>query len=146
MRAWQFRRLGPGSYAEVDTLGLRNFSAEQPGEVLLETSVEYRFNIFSFLNGALFVDAGNIWTIQPDETRPGAEFRFDKFYKELAVGTGFGLRFDLTVLVLRFDFATKVYDPAGINGKTYLLGNFRFSDFFSQNNQSTLNIGIGYPF
>src|SRR5690606_20523495 len=125
----QFRRLGPGSYADVNEgTGERDLSAEQPGEVLLETSAEYRFNIFSFLNGALFVDAGNIWALQPDESRPGADFKFNRFYKELAVGTGFGLRFDLTVLVLRFDFATKVYDPGGINGKKYVLGNFRFSD------------------
>ncbi|NEM98813.1 BamA/TamA family outer membrane protein [Pontibacter sp. BT327] len=147
VRAWQSRRLGPGSFAAlVDETGVRDFEAEQPGEILIEASTEYRFNIFSFLNGALFVDAGNVWAIEQDPTRPGASFRFDTFYKELAVGTGFGLRFDLTVLVLRFDFATKVYDPGGINGKKFVLGDFRFSDFFTRSTQSNLNIGIGYPF
>ncbi|WP_255481077.1 BamA/TamA family outer membrane protein [Pontibacter sp. Tf4] len=154
VRAWQSRRLGPGSFAQLqevtdengETILVRDFEAEQPGSVLLELSTEYRFNIFSFLNGAFFVDAGNVWTLEQDAARPGASFEMNNFYKELAVGTGFGLRFDLTVLVLRFDFATKVYDPGGINGKKFVLGDFRFSEFFTGSNQNNLNIGIGYPF
>ncbi|HEY4650380.1 MAG TPA: BamA/TamA family outer membrane protein [Pontibacter sp.] len=153
VRAWQSRRLGPGSFVQTrevekdgEVVMVPDFEAEQPGGVLIETSAEYRFNILSFLNGALFVDAGNVWTLEQDSARPGASFRFDSFYKEMAVGTGFGLRFDLTVLVLRFDFATKVYAPGGINGKKFVLGDFRFSEFFSGSNQSNLNIGIGYPF
>ncbi|MEJ8756559.1 BamA/TamA family outer membrane protein [Pontibacter sp. H259] len=150
IRAWQSRRLGPGTFAETDTnTDDEDFvESEQPGNILLELSSEYRFNIFSFLNGALFVDAGNVWTIKEEASRPGAAFKANSFYKELGVGTGFGLRFDLTVLVLRFDFATKVYDPGGINGKNFVLSDFRFSDFFtrSSRNQSNLNIGIGYPF
>lgn len=153
VRAWQSRRLGPGSYATEDVVfedgelvRKRDFALEQPGEVLIETSAEYRFNMFSFINGALFVDAGNVWWLRKDETKPGADFAFNRFYKELAVGTGFGIRFDLAVVVLRFDLATKVYDPAGINGERFVLGNFSFSEFFTRNNQSTLNIGIGYPF
>ncbi|MER2998390.1 BamA/TamA family outer membrane protein [Pontibacter populi] len=148
VRAWQSRRLGPGTF--VDSIRFEDtnefIESEQPGNILIEASTEYRFNIFSFLNGALFVDAGNVWTIEDDPQRPGSSFQFNDFYKELAVGTGFGLRFDLTVLVLRFDFATKVYDPGGINGKKFVLGDFRFSDFFTRSNQSNLNIGIGYPF
>ncbi len=150
VRAWQSRRLGPGTFIDsIKVDDTREFvESEQPGNILIEASTEYRFNIFSFLNGALFVDAGNIWTLENDPERPGSSFQFNNFYKELAVGTGFGLRFDLTVLVLRFDFATKVYDPGGINGKKFVLGDFRFSDFFtrSRSNQSNLNIGIGYPF
>nr|WP_255748847.1 BamA/TamA family outer membrane protein [Pontibacter liquoris] len=153
VRAWQSRRLGPGSYATENVVyengqlvSKRDFAVEQPGEVLLEGSAEYRFNIFSFLNGALFVDAGNVWWLKKEETKPGADFAFNRFYKELAVGTGFGIRFDLSVVVLRFDLATKVYDPAGINGEKFVLDNFRFSEFFTRNNQSSLNIGIGYPF
>ncbi|WP_449577937.1 translocation and assembly module lipoprotein TamL [Pontibacter diazotrophicus] len=158
VRAWQSRRLGLGSYASVRpveengndgayTVGVeRDYSLEQPGEVLLEANVEYRFNIFSFLNGALFVDAGNVWLLQEDVNRPKANFDFNRFYKELAVGTGFGIRFDLAVLILRFDLATKVYDPAGLYGNKFILNDFRFSDFFTRNSQSTLQIGIGYPF
>ncbi len=151
VRAWQPRRLGPGSLPLVnktDTLDgvTTTFLAEQPGEVLLEGSAEYRFPMFGFLNGALFVDVGNVWELREDATRPGANFKFNRFYRELAVGTGFGLRFDFSVLILRLDFATKVYEPGGIEGKKFVLGDFRFGDFFTRGNQGSLNIGIGYPF
>ncbi|MEJ8802335.1 translocation and assembly module lipoprotein TamL [Pontibacter sp. H249] len=153
VRAWQSRRLGLGSYpattetiVEGDTVITRNFNAEQPGEVLLEGSAEYRFNLFSFINGALFVDAGNVWELKKDPARPGANFEINRFYKELAVGTGFGIRFDLSVVVLRFDIATKVIDPAEVQGQRFVLDNFKFSQIFTRNNQTSLNIGIGYPF
>ncbi|GHA59147.1 Outer membrane protein assembly factor BamA [Pontibacter akesuensis] len=154
VRAWQSRRLGLGSYAplgvELDAEGnqviVRDYSVEQPGEVLVEANVEYRFNMFSFINGAVFVDAGNVWLLRPDVTKPGANFEFDRFYRELAVGTGFGIRFDLAVLILRFDFATKVYDPANYKEDKFVLPNFKLADFLNRNNQSTLQIGIGYPF
>ncbi len=154
VRAWQARRLGPGSYATTrtetldngDTVITRDYRPEQPGEVMLEGSVEYRFNIFSFLNGAVFMDAGNVWYLRKDPAKPGANFAFDRFYKELGVGTGFGFRFDLSVLILRFDIATKVYDPAGVEGNKFLLHDFSLSNLFSNNNQSNLSIGIGYPF
>ncbi len=151
VRAWRTRRLGPGSYPtfKTDTLNNtteRSFDSEQPGEVLLEGSAEYRFNIFSFLNGAFFVDAGNVWLLKEDTSRPGADFKLNRFYNEIAVGTGFGLRLDFSVMILRFDFATKVYDPAGLPGERFIINDFRFSDFFKQSNQSNLSIGIGYPF
>ncbi len=151
VRAWQPRRLGPGSFRDTTDFSNGDNSVlepEQPGEVLLEGSVEYRYNIFGFLNGAFFVDAGNVWFLNEDENRPGADFKFNRFYKELAVGTGFGLRLDLSVVILRFDFATKVYDPTMVPGERFVLGDFRFSDFFTRRtrNQSALNIGIGYPF
>jgi outer membrane protein assembly factor BamA len=155
LRAWQSRRLGLGSYGAIRPveqedpyqIGVeRDFNLEQPGEVLLEANVEYRFNIFGFLNGALFVDAGNVWLLEEDTNRPKANFEFNRFYKELAVGTGFGFRFDLAVLILRFDLATKVYDPAGLYGNKFILNDFRLNDFFTRNSQSTLQIGIGYPF
>ena len=153
VRAWQSRRLGLGSYVttsqtvvEGDTIVTRNFNAEQPGEVLLEGSAEYRFNLFSFINGAVFVDAGNVWELKKDPSKPGANFEFGRFYKELAVGTGFGIRFDLSVVVLRFDIATKVIDPAEVGGQRFVLDNFKFSQIFTRNNQTSLNIGIGYPF
>ncbi|MHC2992990.1 surface antigen (d15), partial [Pontibacter sp. HJ8] len=153
VRAWRARRLGPGSYptfseriTENDTVRTRDFDAEQPGEVLLEASAEYRFNMVGFLNGALFVDVGNVWLLSEDVRRPGSGFALNRFYKELAVGTGFGLRFDFSLLILRFDFATKVYDPAGVDGNKFMLKDFKFSEFFKESNQTTLNIGIGYPF
>ncbi len=154
VRAWQSRRLGLGSYASLRTVDdeegnievVRDYSIEQPGEVLVEANLEYRFNMFSFINGAFFVDAGNVWLLEPNRNKPGADFQFNRFYKELAVGTGFGLRFDLSVLILRFDLATKVYDPANWKNDKFVLPNFKLTDFFTRNNQSTLQIGIGYPF
>jgi outer membrane protein insertion porin family len=150
VRAWTARRLGPGSYpsrvANENTIDI----PEQPGEVLLEASAEYRFNMFSFFNGAFFVDAGNVWLLKPDN-RPGSHFEFNRFYKEFAVGTGFGLRLDFSVVILRFDIATQVYDPGGdIDGNKFIIRDFRFSDIFKQSSQAdrktNLNIGIGYPF
>lgn len=151
VRAWTARRLGPGSYATLRSdVKDGTLVPEQPGEVLLEASAEYRFNMVGFLNGALFVDAGNVWMLKPDN-RPGSDFQFNRFYKELAVGTGFGLRLNFSVVILRFDFATQVYDPAGdINGNKFVIRDFRFSDLFRQTDpaerRTNLNIGIGYPF
>ncbi|MFD1875034.1 BamA/TamA family outer membrane protein [Hymenobacter bucti] len=148
VRAWSARRLGTGTYAT--TLPVRNpdgsysitrdYYTEQPGELLLEGSVEYRFPVYSFIKGALFTDFGNVWTLQPDDARPGAEFRLNTFAKQFAVGSGLGIRFDFTFLILRFDIATKVYDPTAAEPWT-------IRNVLSQTrNQTALNIGIGYPF
>lgn len=165
VRAWTARRLGPGSHqtlrARTDesgnpivdetgqTVRERDYNIEQPGEVILEGSAEYRFNMVGFLNGALFVDAGNVWMLKPDG-RAGSDFKLDRFYREIAVGTGFGLRLNLSVVILRLDFATQVYDPAGdASGNKFVFRDFRFSDFFSssaQDRRSNINIGIGYAF
>jgi len=140
VRAWQPRRLGTGSYATKFANGARDYITEQPGELLLEGSVEYRFPVYSFIKGALFTDFGNIWTLQPDPARPGAEFKFDTFAKQFAVGSGIGIRFDFTFLILRFDIATKVYDPT--NPEPWTIKNA----LIHTRNQTALNIGIGYPF
>jgi hypothetical protein len=140
VRAWQPRRLGTGSYATQFANGKRDYITEQPGELLLEGSVEYRFPVYSFIKGALFTDFGNVWTLQTDPARPGAEFKFDTFAKQFAVGSGIGIRFDFTFLILRFDIATKVYDPTADEPWT-------IRNVLSQTrNQTALNIGIGYPF
>ena len=140
VRAWQPRRLGTGSYATQFASGERDYITEQPGELLLEGSVEYRFPVYSFIKGALFTDFGNVWTLQPDPARPGAEFRFNSFAQQFAVGSGIGIRFDFTFLILRFDIATKVYDPTAAD-------RWAIRNVLSQTrNQTALNIGIGYPF
>ncbi len=140
VRAWQPRRLGTGAYATKFASGARDYITEQPGELLLEGSVEYRFPVYSFIKGALFTDFGNIWTLQPDPARPGAEFQFNTFAKQFAVGSGIGIRFDFTFLILRFDIATKVYDPT--NPDPWTIKNA----LIHTRNQTALNIGIGYPF
>jgi len=140
VRAWSPRRLGTGSYATYFGNKERDYYTEQPGELLLEGSIEYRFPVYSFIKGALFTDFGNVWTLQPDDARPGAEFRFDRFAKQFAVGSGIGIRMDFTFLILRFDIATKVYDPT--DDEPWLIRRV----LRTTTNQTVVNIGIGYPF
>ena len=140
VRAWTARRLGTGSYATRFADGRRDYSTEQPGELLLEGSVEYRFPVYSFIKGALFTDFGNVWNLQPEAKRPGADFRFDSFYRQFAVGSGFGLRMDFTFLILRFDIATKVYDPT--DDEPWLIRRA----LRQTRNQTVVNVGLGYPF
>jgi outer membrane protein assembly factor BamA len=152
IRGWFPRRLGPGGAAprETDSDGYFEYNLEQPGEVLLETSVELRSKLFGFVNGAFFVDAGNVWRLQdfPDdsetgEPRPGAAFGFDTFWDQIAIGSGVGLRFDFSFLIFRLDYGVKMYDPAREEGNRWI--GQKFSAW-----QEILNgrpyIGIGYPF
>lgn len=141
VRAWSPRRLGTGAYATQLPNGDRDYYTEQPGEVLLEGSLEYRFPVYSFIKGALFTDFGNVWTLQPDANRPKAEFRANSFYKQFAVGSGFGIRMDFTFLILRFDIATRVYDPTE-TGQPWRLRNA----VKHTTNQTVVNVGLGYPF
>ncbi|MEP5365345.1 MAG: BamA/TamA family outer membrane protein [Reichenbachiella sp.] len=147
IRAWEPRRLGPGSYLPVDSLGVYTNDFEQPGEILLETSVELRHKIFGFLHGALFVDMGNTWTMRVDPVRPGSQFQFDNFLKEIAIGAGYGLRLDFSFLLLRLDAAWKVYDPGNQTryDNNVKRGSFDLPDY-SNYNRLVWNLGIGYPF
>jgi outer membrane protein assembly factor BamA len=146
LRAWEPRRLGPGSYMPTDSLGNYSNNFEQQGEVIFESSIEYRHKIFGFVYGAIFVDAGNIWTIRDDKSRPGAQFEFDRFYKEIAVGTGYGLRFDFNFLLMRFDVGMKLYDPAGPTGARFFTDPGFKDPVFDNYKRFVYNIGIGYPF
>ncbi len=151
-RGWRPRRLGPGSYRPDSTAGNYNRaedgpinnSFEQPGEILIEANLEIRRDIIGFLEGAIFVDIGNVWTF--DNTRPGSKFEFNSFYKELAVGTGIGFRFDFNFLVLRLDIGAKVIDPAREEGDRFVLDKIGFSKPYNDTYPLVYNIGIGYPF
>ena len=132
--------------AQKDSLGNYSNNFEQQGEIIFESSIEYRHKIFGFVYGAAFLDAGNIWTIRADGSRPGADFSFNRFYKEIAVGTGYGLRFDFNFLLMRFDAGLKLYDPSGPKGARFI-GDSGFRDSTYKNYQRVVfNIGIGYPF
>ncbi|MDR7127825.1 hypothetical protein J2X69_000153 [Algoriphagus sp. 4150] len=147
IRAWQARRLGPGSYTPpVGDRGRYDYAFEQPAEMILETMLEYRRNLVGYFDMAVFVDVGNAWVIGADNSRPGADFRFDRFYKELAVGTGLGLRMDFNFLVVRLDLATKAVDPSMPEGERWVLDNVSFNRLFGLKGQTVLNFGIGYPF
>ena len=149
IRAWRPRRLGPGSFTPLDNVGNVNYDLEQQGEVLLQASVEFRRDLFGFIESAVFIDAGNIWMINDDINREGENFQFNQFYKEIAVGTGFGLRFDFSFLIMRFDVGIKTLDPARDPGKRFLFSDHFFDFPFDNNKNAELvvfNIGVGYPF
>jgi len=135
VRAFTARYLGPGSYHE-DNSGY----IDQSGDIKLETNMEFRFDMSKMLKGALFVDVGNIWLVNDDPNRPGARFHLNTFYDELAVGTGFGLRFDFTFFVLRTDFGMPLRNPYKTDNKNWLFGSDKiFTD-------GLFHLAIGYPF
>ncbi len=144
LRAWQPRRLGPGK----DTLNrISNYLYEQPGNIILEANAEYRFKMVSFINGALFIDAGNVWTLN-NKAKPDGQFKFNTFFQQIAVGTGAGLRFDFSFLILRLDVGIKVYDPSRDPGERFVAKKFSWGNAFHLDNpyRALLNLGIGYPF
>lgn len=151
IRGWKPRRLGPGSLAIFETdsedniTNVVNYDQEQPGEFLIETSVELRRDLVGFLEGALFLDAGNVWLLRNNTDDPNVDkgvFAFDRFINEMAVAAGVGLRFDLQFLIFRLDLATKLHDPAQEKGSRFV-GDRVFSNF---GRNTEINIGIGYPF
>jgi len=136
-RAWRARTLGPGSYSQPDSVSSRY---DKIGDIQIETNLEYRFHIFKSFYGAWFADAGNIWLSYNDPNKPNGEFKLDKFYKEIAIGSGFGLRYDFSFFVLRLDGAMRVHDPQYAAGKRWVFGKQTLRE------SAILNFGIGYPF
>lgn len=137
IRAFTVRSLGPGSYhPESDKV----YSyLDQTGDFKLEANVEYRFPILGNLYGATFLDAGNIWLLHKDEQRPGAQFSLSNLGKEIALGTGVGLRYDLQFIILRLDLGIAIHAPYKTSRKGYY--NIpKFKDGLG------LHFAIGYPF
>lgn len=134
LRGFQARSLGPGSYDPRIDGGTNGFLADESGDIKIEANVEYRPKLFSIVRGALFVDAGNIWLLHTGG-RPGAAFG-KNFVNNLAVDAGFGLRFDLSVLVLRTDMGYPLRTPYLPEGQRWGF-NSRYAVF---------NLAIGYPF
>jgi outer membrane protein assembly factor BamA len=152
IRAWPSRRLGPGADPDIliantnDIDYGQNYNFEQPGDILLEASVEYRFDIISFLEGALFVDAGNVWIWKSQFNLPEGQFRFNQFYKQIAVGPGAGLRMDFSFLIVRLDMGVKAYDPGKPEGQRWMINQVSSRWPFFAKQQAVFNVGIGYPF
>lgn len=136
LRAWQVRTLGPGS-SRSDTLTRFPNSF---GDMRIEANLEYRFQLFWLLEGALFADVGNIWSLTETDDQE-AQFRFEDFYKELALSVGAGIRFDFSFFVLRFDYALKTRDPVLPEGQrsVWQSKGLRAED-------GNLIFSIGYPF
>lgn len=133
IRGWQLRSLGPGTYNN-DTLRI-----ERIGDVLLQGNFEYRFPINTYLQGALFMDIGNIWLVEENSVFPGGRFDFGTFYREFAVDAGLGFRFDLNFFVLRLDLAKKLRDPSLPGEDKWASAKTNWTNFL-------WNFGIGYPF
>lgn len=143
IRAFRARSIGPGSYRpDVDA---NDFLPDQSGDIKLEGNVEYRGNLFSVVNGAVFIDAGNIWLWNKDPDRPGANFSKD-FIKEIAVGTGVGLRFDFSFLVLRTDLAFPLRKPWLPEGQRWVYDDIDFGSKNWRKENLVFNLAIGYPF
>ena len=136
VRGWGVRTLGPGRYDARNTVS--NF-INQCGDIRLDLNLECRFKLFWVLEGAAFIDAGNVWTIRNYENQPGGVFKFDSFYKELAWAYGLGLRFDFTYFLIRLDLGMKAYNPA-MNQEPWPLvhPNWR--------RDATFHFSVGYPF
>lgn len=138
IRAFTIRSLGPGSYRP--SAENENGYLDQTGDFKLEANVEYRFGIMGRLNGALFVDAGNIWLLKKDPKRPGAELKWKGLGKEIALGTGFGLRYDLSFLIIRADLGIGIHTPYSNPKKS---GYYNISNF---GDGLGFHLAIGYPF
>lgn len=134
VRAFRIRSLGPGTYDGGNDQESDYF--DRTGNIRLEANIEYRFPIISFLKGALFVDAGNIWNSDGNEVYEFKDRFTSSFISELGMGAGVGLRVDVQGFVIRFDLAAPFHDPSKDKGQRY--------DF--KIDQPIFNFGIGYPF
>jgi len=109
VRGWSVRSLGPGKFVGTD--GRIDF-INQTGDLKLDMNIEYRAYLFWKFSGALFVDAGNIWTLREYADQPGGQFKFTEFWKQLAVSYGLGIRLNFDYFIVRFDMGMKAVNPA----------------------------------
>ncbi|MDF1697035.1 MAG: BamA/TamA family outer membrane protein [Saprospiraceae bacterium] len=145
LRAFGLRRIGPGSFIPVDPENNINQFIDQTGDIKIELNLEYRFPILGYFKGALFVDAGNVW-LYSNQNRPEGVFKFNNFYNEIAVGTGFGLRIDFDFFVLRFDTAFPLRNINNNGNFTWVVNDVNFFDSNWRSDNIVFNLGIGYPF
>lgn len=136
VRGWGVRTLGPGSFAARNS---QNSFIYQCGDIRFDASVEFRSKLFWVIEGAAFVDAGNIWTIRDYKDQPGGVFKFNKFYEQLAVAYGLGLRMNFTYFLVRLDMGMKAHNPASGQDHWPL-----FDPKFKRD--SEFHFSVGYPF
>ena len=137
VRGWSVRSLGPGAYNGKDK-GI-NF-LNQSGDIKFDLNLEYRAALFWKFSGAAFVDAGNIWTIKKYKDQPDGEFRIDKFWKQIALSYGIGLRMDANFFIVRFDAGMKAIDPAYTGHDHYPITHHSFNRDFA------FHFAVGLPF
>ncbi len=143
IRAFPARSLGPGT---LDPPDLGAGRLDRTGDMRIETNIEYRFPIRGIVSGAFFTDAGNIWMISDDREREGTEFNVSSFYREVAIGSGFGLRIDASFFVLRFDLAFPLRKPFLSPGERWVIGDIDFGSSRWRNDNLTYVIAVGHPF
>ncbi len=137
IRAFTVRSIGPGSYHAPEGTPEDNF--DQTGTFKFEANLEYRFPIFGPLHGAVFLDTGNVWLLKDDPQRPGGKLQASTFLRDLALGTGVGLRFDIGMLVLRGDLGIGIHAP-------YDTGHGGYYNMPSFGKSLAFHLAIGYPF
>ncbi len=137
VRGWSVRSLGPGGYRGAS--GSLDY-VNHTGDIKLDMNVEYRTHLFWKLNGAAFIDAGNVWTLKDRYSDSTGQFSFRRFYKEIAVSYGLGIRFDLDFLILRFDGGMKAVNPMETGIDRFPLIKPDFSRDFA------FHFAVGYPF
>jgi outer membrane protein assembly factor BamA len=137
VRAFTVRSIGPGSYHKPTNSADDYF--DQTGTFKFEANVEYRFPIVGPLHGALFLDSGNVWLLKEDPQRPGGTLQASSFLRDLAVGTGCGLRFDISMLVVRGDLGIGIHAP-------YNTGHGGYYNMESFGKSLAFHLAIGYPF
>lgn len=136
LRGFSIRSLGPGMYNPGDN---RYSYMDQTGDIKFEANVELRFPISGDLRGALFADAGNIWTVRNEESRPGGQLVKEHLMKQIATDLGFGIRYDLGMLVVRMDIGVPIHDPSCDNTKYYNPSGTFFGNL-------GYHLAVGYPF
>ena len=137
MRGWSARKLGPGNF--YNSSGSIDFM-KQSGDIKFDLNLEARFRLIWKLEAALFVDAGNIWTIRDYAEQPTGVFRWNEFYKQIACNSGVGLRLDFDFFVIRVDMGIKLYDPG------YPIESERWRTDLTWRNDFALHFAVGYPF
>lgn len=153
LRGWRPRLLGPGSYYDPNQNTSNNLFLDQAGDMKIELSGEYRFNIIKLfsgainINGAFFTDAGNIWLMRKDPSLPGANFEFGTLYQDFAISSGAGLRADLGgFFVLRFDWAFPLKQPYILKNYGWVISDVDFGSRDWRKKNLNFNLAIGYPF
>lgn len=143
VRGWTARSLGPGGYRGNGSMIDFN---NQSGDIRLNLSVEYRAKVWSIIELAAFVDAGNIWTIFDYETQPNGQFHWNEFYKQIALAYGVGVRLDFSIFVFRVDFGVKLYDPSRMYGELYGTQWRTIPNGLNWQEDMSFHFAIGYPF
>ena len=143
IRAFRARSIGPGSFSDEQT-SVNNVQIDQTADLKIETNLEYRHTLAGALQGAVFLDAGNIWTLRTDPERPGSQFSSNRFFEDFAIGTGYGLRYDASFFILRLDLAFPLRIPSASGG--WVISNIAIDKKQWRRDNLVWNVALGFPF